>query len=42
MDQAVQKAVEAMQADGSYLQALEKWGMQAGAIDTPKINEVSG
>lgn len=42
MDKAVQKALEAMLADGSYKAPLDKWGMQAGAIDTPKINEVTG
>lgn len=42
MDQAVQKAMESMLADGSYAQILDKWGMQAGAITTAKINEVTG
>lgn len=42
MDQAVQKALEAMLADGSYAQILKTWGMSAGAIDTAKINEVTG
>lgn len=42
MDAAVQKALEAMLADGSYAQILDKWGMSAGAIETAKINEVTG
>ncbi len=42
MDQAVQKAMEAMLADGTYTQILDKWGMQAGAIESAKINEATG
>jgi polar amino acid transport system substrate-binding protein len=42
MDKAVQKALEQMLADGSYQKTLDKWGMGAGAIDSAKINEVSG
>lgn len=42
MDKAVQKALAVMLSDGSYAKTLDKWGMQAGAIHTPKINEVTG
>ena len=41
MDKAVQKALEKMLADGSYKKTLAKWGMDAGAIDSVKINEVT-
>lgn len=41
MDKAVQKALEVMLADGSYAKTLDKWGMQAGAIKSPKIDEVT-
>ena len=36
--QAIQAAVKAMIADGSYTQILTKWGVQAGAITAPVIN----
>lgn len=42
MAPVVQKALEAMIADGSYMAALTKWGLESGAITTPKINEVAG
>lgn len=41
MDKAVQKALEVMVSNGSYGKALDAWGMKAGAVTTPKINEVS-
>jgi polar amino acid transport system substrate-binding protein len=31
-------AVQAMIADGSYKQILDKWGIADGAIDKPVIN----
>jgi polar amino acid transport system substrate-binding protein len=40
MAQAVQKALQRMIADGSYQQIVTKWGLQAGAVETPKINDV--
>jgi len=41
MAQAVQKALEVMIADGSYLQILTKWGVKDGAVDAAPVNEVS-
>jgi polar amino acid transport system substrate-binding protein len=35
---AVLAAVKAVIADGSYMKILDQWGVQAGAIKTPKIN----
>jgi polar amino acid transport system substrate-binding protein len=42
MDKAVQKALEVMVSDGSYDAALKQWNMESGAVETPKINEISG
>ena len=36
--QAIQGAVKALIADGSYQKVLEKWGVQAGAISDPAVN----
>ena len=36
--QAMQKAVQSLMDDGTYLQICEKWGVQAGAIKTASIN----
>jgi polar amino acid transport system substrate-binding protein len=36
--QAVADAVKALVADGTYKTILEKWGVQAGAIDNPAVN----
>ena len=41
MAEAVQAALKSMIADGSYLEILTNWGMQAGAVETPEINEVT-
>jgi polar amino acid transport system substrate-binding protein len=38
MAQAVLAAVKQLIADGTYKQLLDKWGVQDGAITTPKIN----
>jgi polar amino acid transport system substrate-binding protein len=35
---AVQSAVNAMMADGTYMTILKKWGAQAGAVTTSVIN----
>ncbi|MCU1613780.1 MAG: extracellular solute-binding protein family 3, partial [Frankiales bacterium] len=35
---AVAKAVKALIDDGSYQKVLDKWGVQAGAIDDPTVN----
>lgn len=35
---AIQGALSALIADGAYKQILDKWGIAAGAIDTPAIN----
>jgi polar amino acid transport system substrate-binding protein len=36
--QAVADAVGALVTDGTYKTILEKWGVQAGAIDSPAVN----
>ena len=36
--QAMQKAVQSLMDDGTYLQICAKWGVQAGAIKTASIN----
>jgi polar amino acid transport system substrate-binding protein len=36
--QAVADAVKALISDGTYKAVLEKWGVQAGAIDNPAVN----
>jgi polar amino acid transport system substrate-binding protein len=36
--QAVADAVKALISDGTYKTILEKWGVQAGAIDKPAVN----
>ena len=36
--QAVAGAVKALIADGTYKTILDKWGVQAGAIDSPAVN----
>jgi polar amino acid transport system substrate-binding protein len=36
--QAVADAVKALIADGSYKKALQKWGVDKGAIDNPALN----
>ncbi|HKO86389.1 MAG TPA: ABC transporter substrate-binding protein [Actinomycetota bacterium] len=36
--QAVADAVKALVSDGTYKTILEKWGVQAGAIDNPAVN----
>jgi polar amino acid transport system substrate-binding protein len=36
--QAVADAVKALVTDGTYKTVLDKWGVQAGAIDNPAVN----
>ena len=36
--QAIADAVSALITDGTYKTILEKWGVQAGAIDNPAVN----
>ncbi len=38
LDKAVLMALNDLIKDGSYKQILTKWGLQSGAISTPKIN----
>ncbi|MEV7771508.1 ABC transporter substrate-binding protein [Kitasatospora sp. NPDC086791] len=38
LSKAVQGAVQSLMADGTYKAILEKWGVQAGAIDTSVVN----
>jgi polar amino acid transport system substrate-binding protein len=40
--QAIADAVKSLIADGSYKQVLEKWNVQAGAIDNPTVNPAVG
>ncbi|WP_301486478.1 ABC transporter substrate-binding protein [Intrasporangium sp.] len=42
LDKAVQKALEVMISNGTYASTLKKWNMEAGAVQAPKINEISG
>ncbi|MER6303792.1 ABC transporter substrate-binding protein [Kitasatospora sp. NPDC001539] len=38
LSQAVQGAIQSLMADGTYKSILEKWGVQAGAIDKSVVN----
>ena len=38
MAKPVLAGVKALMADGRYQAILKKWGVQQGAISTPKIN----
>jgi polar amino acid transport system substrate-binding protein len=40
--QAIADAVKSLIADGSYKKVLEKWNVQAGAIDDPTVNPAVG
>ena len=40
--QAIADAVKSLIADGSYKQVLDKWNVQAGAIDNPTVNPTVG
>jgi len=40
--QAIADAVKSLIDDGSYKQVLEKWGVEAGAIDNPTVNPTVG
>jgi polar amino acid transport system substrate-binding protein len=40
--QAIADAVKSLIADGSYKKVLEKWNVQAGAIDDPTVNPTVG
>ena len=40
--QAIQQAVQQLMDNGVYRSILEKWGVQAGAIDKAEINPVKG
>jgi polar amino acid transport system substrate-binding protein len=40
--QAIADAVKSLIADGSYKKVLEKWGVEAGAIDNPTVNPTVG
>jgi polar amino acid transport system substrate-binding protein len=42
MTQPILAALKQLIANGQYLKILEKWGIQAGAISTPKINGATG
>lgn len=37
LTEAIHAAVESMMADGTYQEALDRWGLGAGAIDTSKV-----
>jgi polar amino acid transport system substrate-binding protein len=36
--QAVADAVSALISDGTYRTVLQKWGVEAGAVDTAAVN----
>ena len=38
MDEALQKALQKLIDDGTYMKILKYWGVQDGAISTPEIN----
>lgn len=38
LDQAILAAVKDLISDGRYMQILQKWGVQAGAITSPSLN----
>ena len=38
MDEAVQKAMAKLMADGTYTKILKQWGVESGAVDTAEIN----
>ncbi|HEV7976531.1 ABC transporter substrate-binding protein [Amycolatopsis sp.] len=40
--EAVRDALKAIIADGTYKKALEKWGVEAGALSTPELNPSLG
>jgi polar amino acid transport system substrate-binding protein len=40
--QAIADAVKSLIADGSYKKVLQKWNVQAGAIDDPTVNPTVG
>ena len=40
--QAIADAVKSLIDDGTYKQVLEKWGVEAGAIDDPTVNPTVG
>jgi polar amino acid transport system substrate-binding protein len=42
LSQAIAAAVQALIEDGTYQRVLEKWGVQAGAIDSPMVNPAVG
>ncbi len=42
MTAPVLAALKAVMADGTYAKILAKWGLQSGAITTPKINGAAG
>jgi polar amino acid transport system substrate-binding protein len=38
LSQAIMSALDAMIADGTYLQILRKWGLEKGAVDKATLN----
>ena len=38
MDEALQKALQKLIDDGTYMKILKYWGVQDGAISKPAIN----
>jgi polar amino acid transport system substrate-binding protein len=39
LSKAIQKALQDLQADGTYASILDKWGVTAGAVDSITINQ---
>ena len=38
MDAAVQKAVQKLMDDGTYMKILKHWGVESGALDKAEVN----
>ena len=38
LDEAVQKAVQKLMDDGTYMKILKHWGVESGALDKAEIN----
>ena len=38
LDEAVQKAVQKLMDDGTYMKILKHWGVESGAVDKAEIN----
>ncbi len=41
LEEAVQKAVQKLMDDGTYMKILKHWGVESGALDKAEINPSS-